>query len=435
MGNLKIYPNKLEGKVKIPPSKSMAHRAVICAALSDGISKVTNIDYSDDIIATIDAMRSLGAKINKREDYLEVYGINSADNDIKKSDELRVIDCNESGSTLRFLVPIAALFDGKNNFVGRGNLGKRPLNTYYEIFDKQGIEYSYKEGVLDLVTNGKIKADEFKVKGNISSQFITGLLFALPLLDGDSKIIITTELESKGYIDLTLSAIKDFGVEIINNDYKEFIIKGNQKYKSRDYRVEGDYSQAAFFLCADALSNNVIADDLKLDSLQGDKEVIDILKRMGVEFQNIDNGIVGSIKDNKLSSTVIDGSQCPDIIPVVTLVAALSKGTTEIINAGRLRIKECDRLNAVTTELNKLGAKITEKQDGLIIEGVEKLQGGVNVWSHKDHRIAMTLSIASTMCDFPIILEDFECVSKSYPQFFENFKSIGGVFDEWNVGK
>ena len=435
MGNLKIYPNKLEGKVKIPPSKSMAHRAVICAALSDGISKVTNIDYSDDIIATIDAMRSLGAKINKREDYLEVYGINSADNDIKKSDELRVIDCNESGSTLRFLVPIAALFDGKNNFVGRGNLGKRPLNTYYEIFDKQGIEYSYKEGVLDLVTNGKIKADEFKVKGNISSQFITGLLFALPLLDGDSKIIITTELESKGYIDLTLSAIKDFGVEIINNDYKEFIIKGNQKYKSRDYRVEGDYSQAAFFLCADALSNNVIADDLKLDSLQGDKEVIDILKRMGVKFQNIDNGIVGSIKDNKLSSTVIDGSQCPDIIPVVTLVAALSKGTTEIINAGRLRIKECDRLNAVTTELNKLGAKITEKQDGLIIEGVEKLQGGVNVWSHKDHRIAMTLSIASTMCDFPIILEDFECVSKSYPQFFEDFKSIGGVFDEWNVGK
>ena len=435
MGNLKIYPNKLEGKVKIPPSKSMAHRAVICAALSDGISKVTNIDYSDDIIATIDAMRSLGAKINKREDYLEVYGINSADNDIKKSDELRVIDCSESGSTLRFLVPIAALFDGKNNFVGRGNLGKRPLNTYYEIFDKQGIEYSYKEGVLDLVTNGKIKADEFKVKGNISSQFITGLLFALPLLDGDSKIIITTELESKGYIDLTLSAIKDFGVEIINNDYKEFIIKGNQKYKSRDYRVEGDYSQAAFFLCADALSNNVIADDLKLDSLQGDKEVIDILKRMGVKFQNIDNGIVGSIKDNKLSSTVIDGSQCPDIIPVVTLVAALSKGTTEIINAGRLRIKECDRLNAVTTELNKLGAKITEKQDGLIIEGVEKLQGGVNVWSHKDHRIAMTLSIASTMCDFPIILEDFECVSKSYPQFFEDFKSIGGVFDEWNVGK
>lgn len=435
MGNLKIYPNKLEGKVKIPPSKSMAHRAVICAALSDGMSKVTNIDYSDDIIATIEAMRSLGAKINKREDYLEICGINSAENDIKTSDELRVIDCNESGSTLRFLVPIAVLFDGKNNFVGRGNLGKRPLDTYYEIFDKQGIEYSYKEGVLDLVTNGKIKADEFSVKGNISSQFITGLLFALPLLDGDSKIIITTELESKGYIDLTLSAIKDFGVEIINNDYKEFIIKGNQKYKSRDYRVEGDYSQAAFFLCADALSNNVVADDLKLDSLQGDKEVIDILKRMGVEFKNIDNGIVGKVKENELSSTVIDGSQCPDIIPVVTLVAALSKGTTEIINAGRLRIKECDRLNAVTTELNKLGAKIIEKPDGLIVEGVEKLHGGVNVWSHKDHRIAMTLSIASTMCDSPIILEDFECVSKSYPKFFEDFKSIGGVFDEWNVGQ
>lgn len=434
MGNLKIYPNKLEGKVKIPPSKSMAHRAVICAALSDGISKVTNIDYSDDIIATINAMRALGADIKKNEDYLEIHGINSADNKKKETDELRVIDCNESGSTLRFLVPIAALFEGKNKFVGRGNLGKRPLNTYYEIFDRQGIKYSYKEGILDLQTEGKLKADEFRVKGNISSQFITGLLFALPLLDGDSKIVITTELESKGYIDLTLRAIKDFGVEIINNDYKEFVIKGNQKYKSIDYRVEGDYSQAAFFLCADALLNKVIADDLKLDSLQGDKEVIDILKRMGVEFKNIDNGILGERK-GELVSTIIDGSQCPDIIPVVTLVAALSKGTTEIINAGRLRIKECDRLNAVTVELNKLGADITEKEEGLVVKGVEKLKGGVNVWSHKDHRIAMTLAIASTMCDSAIILEDYECVSKSYPQFFEDFKSIGGVFDEWNMGK
>jgi 3-phosphoshikimate 1-carboxyvinyltransferase len=435
MGNYKIYPRKLSGEVKIPPSKSMAHRAVICAALGDGISKVTNIDYSDDIIATIEAMSSLGAKITRREDYLEVYGIKSAEN--IKANELkseRTIDCNESGSTLRFLVPIAALFDGVNRFVGRGNLGKRPLDTFYNIFDEQGIKYSYKEGVLDLKTEGKLKAGEFKVKGNISSQFITGLLFTLPLIDGESKIIITTELESKGYIDLTLSAMKDFGIEIINNNYEEFIIKGNQTYKSRDYRVEGDYSQSAFFFCADAISNNVVLNDLKLDSLQGDKEVIDILERMGVKITNKNNGLIGTV-EGSLKATVVDGSQCPDIIPVVSLAAVLCEGTTEVINAGRLRIKECDRLAAVTSELNKLGAKITEKEDGLIIEGVKELKGGVEVWSHKDHRIAMTLAIASTVCKEPIIIKDYECVSKSYPEFWEDFKNLGGVFDEWNVGK
>ncbi len=435
MGNYKVYPGKLKGDVKIPPSKSMAHRAVICAALSDGVCKVTNIDYSDDIIATIESMKSLGAVITKKDDYLEVIGIKSPDNKVNDNiDSERTIDCNESGSTLRFLVPIAALFEGVNRFVGRGNLGKRPLNTYYEIFDEQGIKYSYKEGILDLKTEGKLKAGEFKVKGNISSQFITGLLFTLPLLEGDSKIVITTEMESKGYIDLTLSAIKDFGVEIINNNYEEFIIKGNQTYTARDYRVEGDYSQAAFFLCGDALSNEVVVNDLKLDSLQGDKEVIDILQRMGVKIEEKNAGLIGTV-EGQLKSTVVDGSQCPDIIPVVSLAAALCDGTTEIINSGRLRIKECDRLAAVTSELNKLGAKITEKEDGLIIKGVSKLKGGCTVWSHKDHRIAMTLAIASTVCEEPIIIEDYECVSKSYPEFWKDFKNIGGVFDEWNVGK
>lgn len=429
MGNFKIYPTKLEGEVKIPPSKSMAHRAVICAALGEGVSKVTNIDYSDDIIATIDAMSSLGAKITRKEDYLEVYGIKSLENEFNEQAKTeRTIDCNESGSTLRFLVPIASIFDGINRFVGRGNLGKRPLDTYYNIFDEQGIKYSYKEGILDLKTEGKLKSGEFKVKGNISSQFITGLLFTLPLLEGDSKIIITTEMESKGYIDLTLSAMRDFGIEIINNNYKEFIIKGNQIYKSREYRVEGDYSQAAFFLSADALNNSVVVNDLKLDSLQGDKEVIDILERMGVILNNKYNGLIGETKEG-LKSTIIDGSQCPDIIPVISLVAALSEGTTEIINAGRLRIKECDRLAAVASELNKLGAKITEKKDGLVITGVASLKGGVDVWSHKDHRIAMTLAIASTVCELPIVLKDYECVSKSYPEFWEDFKSLGGRFE------
>ena len=431
MADLKIYPSKLKGEVKIPPSKSMAHRAIICAALSDGLCIIENIDYSDDIIATIDAMNSLGAKIVKHKDYIEVIGAYGSD---EKPQETRIIDCNESGSTLRFLVPISLLFKGSSKFIGRGNLGKRPLTTYYNIFERQGIEYSYEEGNLNLVINGELNPGTFEVEGNVSSQFITGLLFTLPLLKEDSKIIITTEMESKGYIDLTLKAMSDFGVEIINNNYREFIIKGNQKYKARNYRVEGDYSQAAFFLCADSLGNDVLCKDLDLNSLQGDKEVIDILERMNVIFNANDIGVKGTT-NGELASTVIDGSQCPDIIPVLTSVAALTKGTTEIINAGRLRIKECDRLAAVTSELNKLGAKIIEKEDGLVVTGVEKLQGGVEVWSHKDHRIAMTLAIASTRCEEPIVIKDYECIAKSYPKFFEDFKALGGNVHEWNVGK
>ena len=434
MTYMKINPGKLKGDVKIPPSKSMAHRAVICAALSDGISKISNVEFSDDIIATINAMRSLGAVINEADNgYLEVKGINF-NNGIQTKDYDRVVDCNESGSTLRFLIPISLAFEGVTRFIGRGNLGKRPLDTYYNIFDEQNIKYSYKKDELDLVISGLLKSGTFNVRGDISSQFITGLLFTLPLLDGDSKIVITTELQSKGYIDLTLSAMKDFGIEVINNDYREFIIKGNQRYEAREYRVEGDYSQGAFFLVADALGSDVNVLDLKEDSLQGDKAVVDILSKMGMDII-IDKDSVKGRTNGKLKSTIIDGSQFPDIIPVLALAAALSEGRTEIVNAERLRIKECDRLNAVTLELNKLGAKIEEKKDGLIIDGVKELKGGSEVWSHKDHRIAMTLAIASTMCREPIVLKDFECVSKSYPNFFDDFKKLGGTFNECSLGK
>lgn len=429
MGSLKIYNNKLKGAVKIPPSKSMAHRAVICASLSKGKSIITNIDLSDDIIATIDGMKALGAKIEIKDKSLEITGLNLNEEFLEE----RVIDCNESGSTLRFLIPISLLNDSNNRFVGRGNLGKRPLNVYYDIFKEQGIRYLYKEQELDLKIKGKLNSGEFKIPGNISSQFITGLMFALPLLNGDSKIIIEGTLESKGYIDLTLKALYDFGIDIENKDYNEFIIKGNQKYIGREYRVEGDYSQGAFFLCADAIGNEVSCKDLDINSLQGDREVIDILERMGVLFNKSEDSIIGVSKG--LKSTIIDAKGCPDIIPILSVVASLSNGRTEIINAKRLRIKECDRLSAINLELSKLGAKIYEKEDGLIIDGIYEFKGGVNVWSHKDHRIAMMLAIAATRCKEEIILDDFECVSKSYPNFFDDFKALGGKIDEWSLGK
>ncbi len=425
--DLTILPQKLSGSVTVPPSKSLAHRAVICAALSDGSCKIDNIALSDDIIATTEAMRMFGATIEQDGSTLTIHG---AGRNVKKagdavSSEERVIDCNESGSTLRFIVPIATLFSGVSRFVGRGNLGKRPLTIYYDIFEEQGIAYQATEDELDLTVDGLLKPGHFSFPGNVSSQFITGLLFTLPLLAGDSVITITTPLESVGYIDLTLQVMKDFGVDIENQGNQKFIIKGNQSYHATDYRIEGDYSQAAFFLCADALGSAVQVEDLSKDSLQGDRAVVSILEAMGVTFQQVDTGMVGTAKEG-LHGTLIDAAQCPDIIPVVALTACLSEGRTEIINAGRLRIKECDRLEATASQLKKLGADIQELPEGLLINGVKSLRGGKRVWSFKDHRIAMMLAIAATVCEEPITVTDAECVSKSYPNFWEDYQSIGG---------
>ncbi len=412
MDNILIKPRKLSGEVVVPPSKSMAHRAIICAALSKGKSIIDNIDLSDDIIATINAARSMGAKIEIDNRKVAVEGILSSPNN-----EDFIVDCNESGSTLRFFVPITMLLNQKKTFIGKGNLGKRPLNVFYEIFDKQGIKYSYKKDILDLQVEGKLKPDTFYVRGDISSQFITGLLFALPLLNDDSKIVITSKLESKSYLDLTLSMLYKFGIEIENKDYKEFIIKGNQEYKVMDYTVEGDYSQAAFFLSANYIGNDIDIKGLDENSLQGDKEILKWLEVLKND-------------ENK----VIDATNCPDIIPILTVCAALTKGKTEIINAGRLRIKECDRLTAISTQLNKLGADIIEHEESLTINGVDSLNGGC-VDSFKDHRISMSLAIASSRCKDDIIIKDYMCVKKSYPHFYEDFKKLGGEINECDIWK
>ena len=429
---LNIKNNKLKGSIKVPPSKSLSHRAIICAALGSGKSVIENVDFSEDIVATIEAMETMGAKIVKKDNNtINVWGMFNEEAERKL---VRDIDCNESGSTLRFSIPVSLLFEGITKFVGKGNLGNRPLDTYFDIFKEQGIKYNNTEEGLNMIVKGNLKPGEFNVQGNISSQFITGLLLTLPLLDGDSKINITTEMESRAYIDLTISCMKDFGVEIENNNYREFIIKGNQSYKGTNYKLEGDYSQAAFYLVANVLGSDVGIEDLNLESLQGDKSVIEILKSMGAQFYKEGN-IIKTKPIKRLKGTIIDGSQCPDIIPVLALAASLADGKTEIINSGRLRIKECDRLKAVYTELKKLGANIEEKEDGLIIEGVPELKGGIEVWSWKDHRIAMTLAIAATVCTEEITLIDYDVVSKSYPNFFEDFKKLGGIVNGSNVGE
>lgn len=425
MKRVLINPGKLSGRVTIPSSKSICHRAVICAGLSKGESNIYNVAFSSDIEATIKAMEGLGVSILKGNNTLN----------IKASGNLEVtnpvIDCIESGSTLRFLIPIAAAIGKKVEFMGRGRLIDRPLTPYYDIFNEQNIYYTNVNGKLPLTIEGRLKPGEYRVPGNISSQFISGLLFSLPLLMGDSKIIITTPLESKPYVDLTIEMLKNFSVHIENNAYRKIHIRGNQKYRAVDYNVEGDFSQAAFWLAAGILGADIEALGLNMKSHQGDMVILNIIEDMGGKLEEGEDRV--RALPSATRGRIIDASQCPDLVPIITVLSALSHGTTEIINAERLRIKESDRLSAIANELNKIGADVKEREDGLLIRGVEALKGGVvNSWN--DHRIAMALAIASIKCIEPLIIEDSECVKKSYPNFWEDFKSLGGEIDEWNVG-
>lgn len=380
---------------------------------------------SEDITATCDIMEKLGVKITRYTDKLEIEG--SGILELKDTE----LQCNESGSTLRFLIPVSMLTGEKVTFQGKGKLAQRPLNSYYEIFDAQGIIYTTENGGLPLTVEGKLKPGTYELRGDISSQFVTGLLYALPLLEGDSTIVITTEMESKGYIDLTLDVLKQFGVEIENRNYREFFIRGNQSYNSMNYRVEGDFSQVAFWLAAGVFGGEIQCMDMREASLQGDKVIVDIIKAMGGDVRYEDDILVA--KKSKLKGTVIDASQCPDLVPMAAVIGAVSEGTTEIINAARVRIKESDRLKAIATELNKIGANVVEREDSLLIHGVPSLKGGVvNSWN--DHRIVMAMAMASIMCTGDIVIEDSGAVKKSYPHFFEDFKSLGGKIDEWSVG-
>lgn len=427
---VKIKPSILSGEIVIPPSKSYSHRAIISAALANGEkkSKINNLKFSVDIETTVKIMENWGAKITKKESSLEVIG-----NDGKIVPKKNYIQCNESGSTIRFLIPVGLTSENELIFDGKGKLIDRPLNSYYKIFDDQGIKYEMSEDKLPLKVNGKLKAGNYEIDGNISSQFITGLLYALPLLDGDSIIVINKNLESKGYIDLTLEILKLSGIKIKNNDYKSFEIKGNQEYKYFDYTVEGDYSQVAFWIVAGIISankdNEIKCLHLNKYSLQGDKAIIEIVQKMGAKLEIFDDYVI--VKPSKTKGTIIDVSQCPDIAPILTVLGALSEGETKIINAERLRIKESDRIISIKTELNKIGAEVEEVGDSLVIQGVDTFEGGVEVSAWNDHRIAMSLAIASIRCKNEIVIDEAESVKKSYPHFWDDFEKMGGQIEKF----
>ena len=412
-----IKADKLVGELSPPPSKSVLHRYIIASSLAKGISKIENISFSEDIIATMEAMKKLGAKIEQKENYLLIDGSDT----FKNLNENIEIDCNESGSTLRFLFPLSIVKENKVLFKGRGKLFKRPMTPYFENFEKFKIKHSYIDENAILL-EGQLKAGIYEIDGNISSQFITGLLFSLPLLDGESKIIINGKLESSNYIDISLDCLNKFGVKIINNSYQEFIIEGNQSYKVGNYRTEADYSQAAFFLVANAIGSKIRINDLSENSLQGDKKIIDYISE-------IDNW-------NSKDTLILDGSETPDIIPILSLKAAVSGKKIEIINVERLRIKESDRLKATVEELSKLNFDLIEKKDSILINSrenfeVNKNEKAISLSAHSDHRIAMMIAIAATCYDGEILLDNLDCVKKSYPNFWEVFLSLGGKIYEY----
>lgn len=416
-----IRPKKLKGIIDVVPSKSYSHRAIIAASLANGRSVIKNVLFSDDINRTIACCEAFGATIEKYENYLIIDGSN-----VRRLKDM--VNVGESGSTIRFMIPILLTNSMPMEFIGENNLVNRPLDSYYKIFDEQGISYTHPSNeYLPLKTKGGLKSGEFSILGNVSSQFITGLLFALPLLNGDSKINIVGKLESKAYIDLTLDILSLYNIEVVNNNYESFYIKGNQEYKPCDYVVEGDFSQAAFFLAMGVLGNDVSLGCMNMSSLQGDRKIIEDIKSLGGNI-SYEDGLLKATPNDLVAST-IDFSQSPDLGPILSVVSSLAKGQTKFINAGRLRIKECDRITCVKEELNKLGAMVTESETEMYFNGVEKLHGSLELDTHNDHRIAMSLAVASTVCDSPLEIENAGCVKKSYPHFWSDFVKLGGDID------
>lgn len=423
MTTARFTPSFLRGEVIVPPSKSDVHRAALCAALAPGISRIEPVALSKDIKATIECVNAMGAKASFEGGALIVDG-----REMFSKKECR-LHCCESGSTLRFVIPIAAAGGLSAVFTGEGRLPQRPIGIYTEILPKAGVK-CVTSGGLPFEISGKLQSGDFYIPGNISSQFITGLLLSLPLLSGDSRIFLTTELESEGYVDLTLEVMKKFGAEAHRTDYGYFI-KGSQKYTPTEYKTQGDWSQAAFFICAGAINGDVTVKGVSLSSSQRDKDICRLVKEFGADIEQGEDFV--RVKRGELHGIKIDARQIPDIVPVLAATAAYAHGETVIYNAERLRIKESDRLQAISQALKACGGNIDETDDGLVIRGVKALKGGKTLGCN-DHRIVMSMAAAAAGSEKEIYVTDPMSINKSYPDFFKDYNSLGGKADVIDLG-
>lgn len=384
------------GDVTVPPSKSMAHRFLICAGLANGKSTVNNIALSDDIKATLNCLKSLGADFVCENNSIVITGINSGKN-------LPIsADCNESGSTLRFFIPIIWALGANSQLCGKNYLFTRPLSVYSDIAKQKNLIFEKYEN--KVVLGGKLTNGEFKINGDISSQFISGLLFSLPLCENNSTIKLIPPIMSKPYIDMTVLALKTFGININWLDENTIFIEGNQQYKPNKVTVEGDYSNAAFFAALNSMGDSINISGLSENSLQGDKIVFKYLEMLEIGYQ------------------IIDVADCPDIAPILITAAAYLNGG-EFTGTARLKLKESDRAEAIALELSKFGADIKVLDDKIIVTKTPLSKPNKNLSGHNDHRIVMSLAVLLTK--FSGKIEQCEAVNKSFPDFFEKLKSLG----------
>ena len=394
--DIRITPGKLCGTLEAPPSKSHAHRLMTAVALA-GKKNSESLCTSEDTRATFRCLNELH--------------------------DGGIFDCGESGTTLRFLLPVASALGINAEFIGHGRLPERPMSALNNALRENGAVISADN--LPIKVSGQLHPGGFRVPGNISSQFISGLLFALPLLDGESEIIIEGKRESVGYIDMTLDTLRSFSINIeeTQSGYK---IKGPQKYIEPDSpRVQGDWSNAAFFLCAGALGGETDITGLSPDSRQSDRAIVNILKDFGAD---VNCGDIISVRGNGLRGIKIDISQCPDLFPTLAATACAALGDTIFTNAARLRIKESDRIEAVEKMINSLGGSAESTEDSLTVHGTGTLPGG-EVDSFNDHRIVMAAAVAACICEKAVVIHDAQAVNKSYPNFFEDYRKLGGKAD------
>jgi len=422
---LKITPSSLSGQVVAPPSKSYTHRAVILASLASGESLIENPLLCDDTLYTINACRTLGAEIAIESDSLAVKGTGG-----KISPQKQKIFAGNSGSTIRMVAPLVALGETKVILDGDERLRQRPMGELLAALQGLGINARSlnNNGCPPIeIQGGDFKTNEVTLSGEKTSQPVSALLMIAPYLKEGLTIKIADGLRSKPYIDITLDSMKAFGIAAVNRDYKEFIVEGNQHYKARRYRIESDYSSAAYFFAAGAIGGKpIVVTNLKKDSVQGDRHLLKILKRMGAAI-NYDKEAISVQRRGGLKGISIDLGDCPDLVPTLAVVAAFAEGRTKMTNIAHLRFKESDRINDTAAELNKMNIKTKVTDDTMVVYGGRP--SGAEIDSHKDHRLAMSLSVAALFADGSSIINGAEAVNKSYPRFFEDLKKLGAKIE------
>lgn len=428
-----ITPAPLAGSVPAIASKSMAHRLIIAAALANGETHVVCNTTCEDIDATVRCLTALGSRIEAVTDGYRVHPVpKSTSLGILRALAGAELDCGESGSTLRFMLPVACALGAEARFTGRGRLGARPLEPLASELAAAGCELEGLGG-LPLIAHGRLRPGRFELPGNVSSQYITGLMLAAPLLDGESEVLVRGRIESRPYVNLTIQALAAFGVDVTQErglvegeEATLFRVSGTYR-TSGEVTVEGDWSNAAFWLCAGALGEAPITvEGVSLSSAQGDRNVLAALSRFGARVGR--STAAATVQPDRLHAFDMSAQDIPDLVPVISAVASVAAGTTRIADCGRLRLKESDRLETVARGLSNLGAHVEIRRDDLIIEGVEALTSGT-VDAAGDHRIAMMAAVAAIRADGPVTITGAEAVGKSYPAFFDHYRLLGGAVE------